>query len=501
MQTFPAPATRTRATGETCVLCGGSRRTYLYVVGPSRMTRCDECQLVTRSDEEGRQRPSDEADSYALDDDSERTIRSMLAPGGTRRRVLCVVDRGGRDARLRDDAHLEVTVVTGEEALVLPPLLGHAAFDAAFVNGAIEHADPLALLRRVRAALRPGGDLVVVVGDEPAMHGAPLPRHALSAVPLTRATLAAGFRPRSCGLLSRSMDTVVRDLRLSGERIPLERAARLAEAVGKRIEVPSGLLAMHARADAPPARPKLSIIMPVFNEARTFAETFERVYAAHVAGVDREIVVVESHSTDGSRELVQKIEHRPGVVVLWEDRPQGKGHAVRAAIAASSGDFVLIQDADSEYDVGDYDIVLEPLLTLAATFVLGSRHMGGRTWKIRQFANQRLLAYVMNLAHESFTALANSLYGTEMRDPTTMYKVFRRDAYEGIRFTRDRFDFDWELVCKLVRRGHVPVEVPVNYRSRSYAEGKKVRFFRDPITWLETIVASRFEPLGEEDGR
>jgi glycosyltransferase involved in cell wall biosynthesis len=237
--------------------------------------------------------------------------------------------------------------------------------------------------------------------------------------------------------------------------------------------------------------------MPVFNEARTFEETFARVHAVQVEGVDREIVIVESNSTDGSRELVQKIETRPGVTVIYEDRPQGKGHAVRAAIAASTGDFVLIQDADSEYDVGDYDIVLEPLLTLSATFVLGSRHMGGRTWKIRQFANQRALAYVMNLAHESFTALANGLYGTEMRDPTTMYKVFRRDAYEGIRFTRDRFDFDWELVCKLVRRGHLPVEVPVNYRSRSYSEGKKVRFFRDPLTWLETIVASRYEPLAE----
>ena len=104
----------------------------------------------------------------------------------------------------------------------------------------------------------------------------------------------------------------------------------------------------------------------------------------------------------------------------------------------------------------------------------------------------------MNLAHESFTALANGLYGTELRDPTTMYKAFRRDAYEGIRFTRNRFDFDWELVCKLVRRGHVPVEVPVNYKSRSFAEGKKVRFFRDPVTWLETIVASRFEPLASD---
>jgi Glycosyl transferase family 2 len=498
MQTSPASGARTRAAGDNCLLCGSSRRTYLYVLGPSRMTRCDECQLVTRSDEG---MPSVEAQSYALDDDSERAVRSMLAPGSARRKVLCVVDRGGIHARLRDDARLDVTVLTGEEALVSPTSSPPASFDAAFINGAIEHADPLALLRRVRAALRPGGDVVIVVGDDPAIRGEPLPRHALSAVPLTRATLAAGFRPRSCGILSRSMETEIRDPRLSGEHIPLQRVAHWVESLGKRVEVPSGLLAMHARAEAAPARPKLSVIMPVFNEVATFADTFERVYAAHVAGVDREIVLVESNSTDGTRELVQKIEHRPGVVVLWEQRPRGKGHAVRAAIAASTGDFVLIQDADSEYDVGDYDIVLEPLLTLAATFVLGSRHMGGRTWKIRQFANQRFLAYVMNLAHESFTALANSLYGTEMRDPTTMYKVFRRDAYEGIRFTRDRFDFDWELVCKLVRRGHVPIEVPVNYRSRSYAEGKKVRFFRDPLTWLETIVASRFEPLGEEDER
>ncbi len=493
----PTPATPAHAdavaAGDACVLCGGTRRTYLFVVGRSRMTRCEHCQLVTRTDEG---RLSVEAESYALDDDSERAIRGMLASGASRRKVLCVVDRGGAHAMLRSDPRLDVTVMTGEAAQTALPV---AAFDAAFVNGAVEHADPVGLLRRVRAALKPGGDLVVVVGDDSAIRGERLPRYALSAVPLTRATIAAGFRPRACGILSRGLDTKVRDERLSREELPLEGAVRLAGALGKRIEMPSGLLAMHARAEAMPARPKLSIIMPVFNEGRTFAETFERVYAAQVAGVDREIVIVESNSTDGSRELVQKVEGRPGVTVIYEERPQGKGHGVRAAIAASTGDFVLIQDADSEYDVGDYDIVLEPLLTLSATFVLGSRHMGGRTWKIRQFASQPALAYVMNLAHESFTALANSLYGTEMRDPTTMYKVFRRDAYEGIRFTRDRFDFDWELVCKLVRRGHVPVEVPVNYRSRSYAEGKKVRFFRDPLTWIETIVASRYEPLALEE--
>ena len=139
--------------------------------------------------------------------------------------------------------------------------------------------------------------------------------------------------------------------------------------------------------------------------------------------------------------------------------------------------------------------MLEPLLELKTTFVLGSRHLGGRTWKIREFSQFRSLALTMNLAHEAFTALTNALYDTDMRDPTTMYKAFYRCCYEGIDFKRDRFDFDFELVCKLIRRGHVPLEVPVNYKSRSYAEGKKVRFFRDPMTWFKTIVSSRFERL------
>ena len=265
-------------------------------------------------------------------------------------------------------------------------------------------------------------------------------------------------------------------------------------------DAPSGLLALRATVADLPAQPKLSIIMPVFNEAATFKETFDRVASADVAGVTREIIVVESNSTDGSRALVQAVEGMPGVTVLYEAKPEGKGHAVRAGIAAATGDLILIQDADSEYDVADYDVVLEPLLELKTTFVLGSRHLGGRTWKIREFSSFRSLALTMNLAHEAFTALTNALYDTDMRDPTTMYKAFYRSAYEGMDFKRDRFDFDFELVCKLIRRGHVPLEVPVNYKSRSYAEGKKVRFFRDPMTWLSTIVSSRFERLEQARG-
>ena len=485
-------APREGAGAEVCALCGSTRRTYLFVVGRSRMSRCDTCELVSRSDE-GRFVVSSE--SYALDEDSDRTIRTLLSGQGGRRRLLELVDGSNTACRLREDPAFESTLVTSAAALGALP---NGAFDVAFVNGAIENGDPLELMRRVRATLRPGGEVVVVVGAMSLREGQ-LPRYAFSAAPLTRLTLAAGLRPRSCGILSRSMETPLCDDRLAAGADAFTWIASTMETLGRPVELSSGLLAMHARAEQPPSRPKLSIIMPVFNEALTFRDTFDRVYRERVAQTDREIVIVESNSTDGSRRLVREVEHLPEVRVIYEDRPQGKGHAVRAAIEASTGDFVLIQDADSEYDVADYDIVLGPLLNLSATFVLGSRHMGGRTWKIRQFTNQRLLAYVMNLAHESFTALANSLYGSDMRDPTTMYKAFRRDAYEGIRFTRNRFDFDWELVCKLVRRGHIPIEVPVNYKSRSYAEGKKVRFFRDPLTWLETIVTCRFESLRRDD--
>src|ERR1700691_2013595 len=130
MQTSPAAVARTHASGDACVLCGSVRRTCLFVAGGSRMTRCDECQLVSRMDEG---RLSVEAESYALDSDSEQAIRGMLAPGGTRTKLLCVIDRGGDLARLRDDPRLDVTVVTGEEALAALP---HAAFDAAFVHRA-----------------------------------------------------------------------------------------------------------------------------------------------------------------------------------------------------------------------------------------------------------------------------------------------------------------------------------------------------------------------------
>jgi glycosyltransferase involved in cell wall biosynthesis len=210
--------------------------------------------------------------------------------------------------------------------------------------------------------------------------------------------------------------------------------------------------------------------------------------------LDKEIIIVESNSSDSTREVVSQYRNHSQVKLIFEDRPRGKGHAVRAGLAHATGDFVLIQDADLEYDIEDYDVLLEPLISGRSAFVLGSRH-GGKTWKLRQFAGNRAASILFNFGHWFFRTVLNLLYGTHLKDPFTMYKVFRRDCLSGLRFECDYFDFDFELLIKLVRKGFIPIEIPVNYRSRSFYEGKKVSLLRDPWTWLRALVRFRFSKL------
>jgi SAM-dependent methyltransferase len=251
-------------------------------------------------------------------------------------------------------------------------------------------------------------------------------------------------------------------------------------------------------------RPLLSVVMPVFNEKATFRQVMDELLPRKIAGIDREIIIVESNSTDGTREDVRQYADDPGVNVIWEERPRGKGHAVRTGLKHAAGDFVIIQDGDLEYDLNDYDILLEPLIAGRTAFVLGTRHSAG--WKIRQF-QESFIADFMNFGHRALVILMNLLYRQKMTDPFTMYKVFRKDCLYGLRFECNRFNFDIELVCKLLRKGYTPLEVPINYRSRSFSEGKKVKIFRDPPTWIKAIFKYRitnvydpFSPPAEQAG-
>lgn len=236
---------------------------------------------------------------------------------------------------------------------------------------------------------------------------------------------------------------------------------------------------------------RLSVIMPAFNEASTIKSGIERVLSKALHQIDIELILVESNSKDGTKEIVLQYAEHPRVTVIFEDEARGKGHAVRAGIKEATGDFILIQDADDEYDIDDYDALIEPLRDGREAFVLGARH-GGGAWKMRKFADQPFHAFVLNCGHWIFATLVNVFYGVWLRDPFTMYKVFRRDCIDGINFECNRFDFDFELLIKLIRRGFKPLEIPVNYRSRSFLEGKKVRMFADPITWIKAIVKFRF---------
>ena len=235
-------------------------------------------------------------------------------------------------------------------------------------------------------------------------------------------------------------------------------------------------------------------MVPIYNEAATVRVALDAILAKQVPGWTLEIIMVESNSTDGTRAIVQTYRGHPRVKLLLEDRPRGKGHAVRAGFTAATGDVILIQDADLEYDLDDYDVLLAPLTAGRQSFVLGSRH-GTGGWAIRKFADQPFQALILNCAHWGFTLLINGSLGIWLRDPFTMYKVFRRDCLAGLTFECNRFDFDWELLIKLIRRGHRPIEIPISYKSRSFKEGKKISMLRDPITWLWALARFRFKRL------
>lgn len=225
---------------------------------------------------------------------------------------------------------------------------------------------------------------------------------------------------------------------------------------------------------------KLSIIIPVFNERRFAAQVIDAVLAKALP-IDREVIIVESNSNDGTRDIVAQYEDRPGVRVVYEPKPRGKGHAVRTGLQHVTGTIVLIQDADFEYDLDDYDALLEPLLARRAMFVLGSRRLGLDDWKVRRYDATPIRGLALNFAQVVFALTYNVLYQQRATDINTMFKVFRAECLDGLDLTSNGFELDIELACKLALNGNSPMEIPVNYVARGFEDGKKIRFWRDAI--------------------
>ena len=232
------------------------------------------------------------------------------------------------------------------------------------------------------------------------------------------------------------------------------------------------------------------------SESSTFPKVMEMLVEKQLRNMDMEIILVESNSTDGSRELALAYRDHPRVKLILEERPRGKGHAVRNGLKFATGEVVLFQDADLEYDLDDYEGLIEPILSFRQNFVIGSRHSHStRLWKIRKFDDAAGMSTLFNFGHLTFLALFNIVYRQRLSDPFSMFKVFRRECLYGLQFECNRFDFDWEIAIKLIRKGYRPLELPVNYRSRSFSQGKKVTVFRDPLTWLRALLKYRSSPL------
>jgi hypothetical protein len=281
--------------------------------------------------------------------------------------------------------------------------------------------------------------------------------------------------------------------------MPGSRAVPLLQRLGVRgaaVRVPTGTyVSIFERAVPLGSGEGLSVVVPVFNEADYVRSVLDELLAKRFV-VPHEIIVVESNSTDGTREIVRSFEGTPGLQVIYEDSPRGKGSAVRRGLSACAASIVLIQDADFEYDLDDYDALLEPILQRRTSFVLGSRSLGLDDWKVRRFAKSRVKAFLMNLAQLLFAQTFNVLYQQRVTDVNTMFKVFRRECLEGIDFRADGFSFDIELACMLVKNGFGPMEVPVNYVARGFDEGKKINFISEFFPSYSMFYRCRFGRRG-----
>ncbi|MBI5245387.1 MAG: glycosyltransferase family 2 protein [Elusimicrobia bacterium] len=224
---------------------------------------------------------------------------------------------------------------------------------------------------------------------------------------------------------------------------------------------------------------KLSILIPAYDEARTLEELIARVRRSEIP-VEKEILVVDDASTDGTAEILERLKG-PDLAVARHETNRGKGAAIRTALSKASGEFVLVQDADLEYDPRDYAKLLEPLLDGRADVVYGSRFLGGP---------HRVLFFWHYAANIFFSLLTDVLYNVNLTDMGVCYKAFRTDVLRSIPLRSHGFGFEPEVTAKVCKRHLRIYEVPISYSGRTFAEGKKISW-RDGFVYLWCLLRYR----------
>jgi glycosyltransferase involved in cell wall biosynthesis len=224
---------------------------------------------------------------------------------------------------------------------------------------------------------------------------------------------------------------------------------------------------------------KLTVIIPIYNEKNTLKTILKRVLETRLPD---EIIFIDDGSTDGTCDLLAMLEGQQGIRVIFHTQNLGKGAAVRTGFSAAKGDVILIQDADLEYDPCDYPALLKPIIDGKADVVFGSRFLGGP---------RRVVMFWHMIANQFLTFITNLLYDTILSDMETGYKVFRREALEGINLHANRFDFEPEITAKILKRKLRIFEVPISFNPRNYSEGKKIKL-KDAFIALWVLIKYRF---------
>lgn len=229
---------------------------------------------------------------------------------------------------------------------------------------------------------------------------------------------------------------------------------------------------------------KLSILIPIYNEEKTLVQVLEMVSQADSAGLEKELILVDDGSTDGTREILASLDaNKYSAHIYYHEKNQGKGAALRTAQSHATGDIVMIQDADLEYSPKEYPELLKPILDGKADVVYGSRLSGGKLSRAFKFTHY--------LGNKFLSLLTNILYDSTLTDMETCYKVFRAEVFKKVTIRSNRFDFEPEITAKVLKQGVRIYELPISYYGRDYSEGKKITW-KDGFAAIAALIKYRF---------